>query len=132
MAKLSHAIAKAVKECNRNIPVVMGGPHASVVPKDVLEDQNIDYVVLGEGENTFLKLVESIESNSSPDTLKGIAYRKNGEVVFTEQAPLEENLDAIPMPARHLLPMHLYRSSDVRAKRHPALHMMSSRGCPYN
>lgn len=132
LALLAHGVAKEVKARNRNIPVVMGGPHASVVPEDVLSDENIDYVVLGEGEDTFLELVEALDNNIDPEGIKGIGYRKNGKVLLTELRPIENNLDEIPLPARHLLPMHLYRSSEVRAKRHPALHMMSSRGCPYN
>lgn len=132
LALLAQEVAKAVKIKNRNLPVIMGGPHASVVPEDVLEDGNIDFAVIGEGEDTFLELVEALESKRSPEGIKGIAYRKEGRVVLTESRPLLENLDMLPLPARHLLPMRLYRSSEVRARRHPALHMMSSRGCPYN
>lgn len=131
-ALLVHRVAKEVKDKNRKIPVVLGGPHATVVPEDVLSDNNIDYVVLGEGEDTFLELVNALEKNADIESIKGIGYRKNGKVVMTEFRPIVDSLDEIPLPARHLLPMHLYRSSEVRSKRHPALHMMSSRGCPYN
>ncbi|MCX6340349.1 MAG: radical SAM protein [Candidatus Aureabacteria bacterium] len=132
LALLSHNVAKAVKKQNKKVPVVMGGPHASVVPEDVLRDENIDYLVIGEGEATFSELVESLAGKRNAGTIKGIGYRKDNGTRINELRPTEDNLDAIPLPARHLLPMHLYRSSEVRAKRHPALHMMSSRGCPYN
>lgn len=132
LALLSCGVAKAVREHNKNIPVIMGGPHASVLPEEVLQDKNVDYVVIGEGENTFLELVEALEAKGSIENIKGIGYRKDGKVILTQNRPIQENLDQMPLPARHLLPMSSYRSSEVRAKRHPALHMMSSRGCPYN
>ncbi len=132
LALLSDAVVKAVKEHNKNIPVVMGGPHASVVPEDVLSSGNVDYVVIGEGENTFLQLVEALEAKNSVSSIRGIVYREDSKIIITPPSPIEDELDTIPLPARHLLPMHLYRSSEVRARRHPALHMMSSRGCPYN
>lgn len=132
LALLSHSVAKVAKGQNKSIPVVMGGPHASVVPEDILKDENVDYVVIGEGESTFLELVEALESKRGIEDIKGIAYRKDNKVNLTEPRPIEDSLDRIPLPARHLLPMHLYRSSEVRARRHPALHMLSSRGCPYN
>lgn len=132
LALLAHDVAKEIKKQSPDKPVIMGGAHASAVPEDVLLDNNIDYVVIGEGENTFLELVEKIQANKKVNDVNGIAYRENGEVILTDHRVVEENLDEIPMPARHLLPMHLYRSSEVRARRHPALHMMSTRGCPYN
>ncbi|MCX5703115.1 MAG: radical SAM protein, partial [Candidatus Omnitrophica bacterium] len=132
LAILAHNVAKAVKERNKRTPVIMGGPHASVVPLDVLRDENVDYVVIGEGEDTFLELVKALEEKKGVEDIKGLGYRGNGKVFLNEPRSIEGNLDEIPLPARHLLPMHLYRSSEVRAKRHPALHMMTSRGCPYN
>lgn len=132
LALLSHRLAQAVKERNKTIPVVMGGPHASVATEEVLRDENIDYVVVGEGENPFLELVEALEAKRCTESIKGIAYRKDSKVILTAPGSVMSDLDDIPLPARHLLPMHLYRSSEVRARRHPALHMMSTRGCPYN
>ena len=132
LALLSHGTAAAIKKENQKIPVVMGGPHASIVPQDVLEDQNVDYVAIGEGEYTFLELTEALGAGEDIGNVRGIAYKRGGELICNEQRPIEEDLDKIPMPARHLLPMHLYRSSEVRSRRHPALHAMSSRGCPYN
>lgn len=132
LSLLAHAVAKAVKEQSAGIPVVMGGPHATVLPEDVLKDGNVDYVVIGEGENTFLELVDALNRKGVSEDVLGIAYRNGQDVVFSGPRPVEDDLDKFPLPARNLLPMGLYRSSEVRSMRHPALHMMSSRGCPYN
>jgi anaerobic magnesium-protoporphyrin IX monomethyl ester cyclase len=131
-AFLSHRVARAIKEQNRNIPVVMGGPHASVVPEEVLADKNIDFVVIGEGEYTLLELVETLISKGNFEAVKGIAFRKDSKIIFSGERACKEDLDEIPLPARELLPMHLYSSSAVRSHRNPALHMVSSRGCFHN
>jgi len=132
LALLAHEVAKEIKQEDKDKPVIFGGPHATVVPEDVLSDENIDYVVLGEGENTFAELVEVLASKKDVSQVRGLAFRKNGKVIFTEPRETEKNIDNFPFPARHLLKMHLYRSSEVRSRRHPALHQMSSRGCPFN
>jgi len=132
LALLTHGVAKAIRERNKNIPIIVGGPHASVVPEEILEDNNIDYVVIGEGEDTFLELVEALEAKRPVAAIRGIAYRRENGIAINEDRGVRNNIDEIPLPARHLLPMHLFRSSEVRTERHPALHMVSSRGCPFN
>ena len=132
LALLSHWVAGAIREKNDKIAIVMGGPHATVVPDEVLQDKNIDFVVMGEGEHSFLELVEALSGGHGAVNIPGIAYRKEDGTVSLSERSYCENLDDIPMPARQLLPMHLYRSSEVRSRRNPALHMLSSRGCLYN
>jgi len=132
LALLSHRVAAAIKENNAKTTVVMGGPHASVVPEDVLEDKNVDFVVIGEGEYTFLELAEALAAGANIENIKGIAYRKDNKIIFSGERNNNGDLDNIPLPVRHLLPMHLYSASVVRSRRNPALHMVSSRGCPYN
>jgi len=132
LALLSHRVAKAIKEKNKQVAVVMGGPHATVLPQEVLQDKNVDFVVMGEGEYSFLELVEALSSGAAADNVLGIAYRKADGTVSMKERDCCDDIDAIPIPARQLMPMHLYRSSEVRSRRNPALHMLSSRGCLYN
>jgi anaerobic magnesium-protoporphyrin IX monomethyl ester cyclase len=132
LALLSHRLAGAIREKNGKITIVMGGPHATVVPGEVLQDKNIDFVVTGEGEYSFLELVEALSGGGSAGNIPGVAYRKEDGTVALSERSYCENLDDIPIPARQLLPMHLYHSSEVRSRRNPALHMLSSRGCLYN
>src|SRR5512136_2364558 len=60
---------------------IAGGPHPSAVPEEVLE--YFDYVVIGEGEDSLPKLIEALNGKEDPETVKGIAYKKDGKVVFT-------------------------------------------------
>jgi anaerobic magnesium-protoporphyrin IX monomethyl ester cyclase len=77
-------ISKAVKDRFPNMPVVWGGWHPSLFPKQTLDEPCIDVVVKGQGENTFIELLERYVANKSLEDLKGICYKANG--VYTENA----------------------------------------------
>ena len=123
--------AKAIKEYDRDLPVIMGGPHVTFMYEEALKN-NVDVVVRGEGEYTTLELVNTIEkAGLNPSALRevrGIAYLDRGEVIVTKDRPPVRNLDELPFPARHLLPMDKYT---LFGKPIRIIHMMASRGCPY-
>jgi anaerobic magnesium-protoporphyrin IX monomethyl ester cyclase len=120
--------AKVVKKVDPNIPVIFGGPHVFIYPHETLKIPEVDYIVIGEGEETFTNLVQALDEDQDLSTVNGIGYRQNGEVKITPMVPLHTDLDAMPMPARHLIPQHRYYS--VLAKETPITTMMTSRGCP--
>lgn len=105
-----------------DIPVVVGGPHVTVLPKTML-DEGADYAVIGEGEETLLELVEGREN------VQGVALLIGGKIQLNRR-PMIQDLNRVPLPARDLLPMHLYRSSIARSDRQPSHAMFTSRGCP--
>jgi len=135
-------VAKVVKGIDRNIIVILGGPHASVRPIDCLKREGVDFVVIGEGEHTIAELIRVVEQGAQRDKLKdvmGIAYLEDGEPIITTPRPLVKDLDSLSLPARHLLPMDAYF---VAAKKgglapraaisEPWATVITSRGCPYN
>lgn len=126
--------AKAVKEVLPTCKVVVGGPHPSYMPDSMLQHPEIDYVVLGEGERAIVELATHIakgEDDSAAATIPGIAYRHEGKM--TKTAPrFISDLDQIPYPARHLLPMHLYDRKIEFLSVRPVDTMNIIRGCPYN
>ncbi len=113
------------KECGTT--VIIGGVHLEVYPKETLSYDYIDYGVIGEGEETIVELVEAIEKNKDVSNIKGIAYKKNGEV-FINPVRIIEDIDSLPTPARHLLPIKKYNSI---IGLYPMTTMMTSRGCPF-
>lgn len=128
----SHNICKLVKEINEEIIVVVGGIHASALPREVLQDENIDYVVIGEGEYTFLELLGNI---SNKNEIKGIAYRDKNEIVINpKRAPIDIN--KLPFPARHLLDMEKYiklnKPHYFLSKGKRVAGIITSRGCNFN
>lgn len=108
--------------------VVWGGPAPTSLPEMTLRDAPIDYVVIGEGEETMLDLCRCVGSGHMPDAVKGIAFRRDGEFVATAPRPRIKDLDSLPMPlwdsledlGRYLVPFH----------GRMAMPMNTSRGCP--
>ena len=102
--------SKAVKEACPSCRVVVGGPHPSYMPQTMLEHSQIDYVVIGEGEQAMVQLAASIMKNEKEAAfakIPGVACMIGGEVVKTAPEFISD-LDQVPFPARHLLPMRMY------------------------
>lgn len=130
-------VASEVKSVNNNIIVVFGGPHPTVKPESCLANPNVDIVVLGEGEYTFLDIVKSIERSADYmhelNEVNGIVFMKNNEIVYTKPREFIEDLDKIPFPARHLLPMEKYQKAVKKGKIiRGAATLFTSRGCPFH
>lgn len=116
-----------------DIPIFVGGPHPSVLPEDTLSSNPaVDYAVIGEGEVTTVELMEAMEGKRDISSVKGIAYRKNGEIKLTSPREYIMDLDSLPFPARHLLPMDRYVPAPSTYRRTPFAHMIITRGCPFN
>lgn len=113
-----------------NVPIIVGGAHATALPESLLE-VGADYVVMGEGELTIIELVDAILTKSSPvENIKGISFMLGNRLVKTKRRQMIEDINSLPLPARHLLPMHKYKTSEARANRNPSHSMIVSRGCP--
>lgn len=124
------SIVKATKEVCPDAFTVMGGPHVSFLPKETLrENEDLDAVVIGEGEKTILSLSKAIEKKESFSNIQGIAYRNKQIITRNPPRPLIRNLDELPFPARHLLPMDRYT---ILGKKATIAHLLSSRGCPFH
>lgn len=121
---------RIVKEIDKGIQVVLGGPHVHIFPKETINLPGIDYIVLGEGEAVFKDLVDNIQNPEALKGVKGIVFRKNGQIINTGMRDLVKDLDELPFPARHLTPYKKY--SSLLAKRTPITTMITSRGCPYH
>jgi anaerobic magnesium-protoporphyrin IX monomethyl ester cyclase len=126
--------AKAVKEALPSCKVVVGGWHPSYMPDSMLQHPEIDYVVIGEGERAMTELATCItkgEDDEAVAQIAGVAYRHKGKMVKTAQKFIAD-LDQIPFPARHLLPMDMYEREIPYLKAKPVDTMNVARGCPFN
>jgi radical SAM superfamily enzyme YgiQ (UPF0313 family) len=126
-------IAKIGKSILPNLRVIFGGPHVSALREKILEEfPVIDFLVVGEGEETLVELMN--EGFTTPSSVKGIVYRNlSGEAVFTGYRN-RLDLDSLPFPAyeklfgfpkTYTLPIFNYPKS-------PNTSCISSRGCPYS
>jgi radical SAM superfamily enzyme YgiQ (UPF0313 family) len=113
--------------------VIVGGPHISACTSDVIEDDNIDILVIGEGERTFSELVSKISRGEELAGTPGTALRNDGEIIWEDPGEPIDDLDSIPFPAWDLVDIKTYaklgRAGNVRRGRY--LPLFTSRGCPY-
>jgi anaerobic magnesium-protoporphyrin IX monomethyl ester cyclase len=127
--------ARAIKEELPDVKIVFGNYHPTFTYDRILETypNEVDYVVLGDGEQTFLELVEALDSGEQVKKVKGIAVRHNGRVVKTPQRPSTQDLSGLPIPDRTLLEEE-YRSEimGIVGCSGKFTTMVTSRGCPFN
>jgi len=126
-------VVRTVKEAFPEMPIVVGGAHPTILPKETLtENPEIDFCVRGEGEGVMLNLVNGLEKGESTTEIPGIAYRAGSEIHMNPPPPPVADLDDLPMPARHLLPMHAYHMTRSRTKSNHAYTVSVARGCPFD
>ncbi len=118
--KKTYELCRLLKEQIPDSKMILGGPHATPIAELILRKHPaVDFIVCGEGELTFPELLKNLDN---PGSVKGVAYRKQGEPVRTGPRELIENLDIIPSPfIEGIIP--------VRPKDQP---MITYRGCVFN
>lgn len=111
-------IARTAKQLNPEVTIVFGGVGATFLYEHLLTNfEEIDFIVLGEGETSFLNLVDNLKNDRSElNNIKGLAFRKNGRVIETGLPDRVKNLENLPVPAKY----YSYQ------------HISTSRGCAWN
>lgn len=122
-------IAKITKSHSDAI-TVLGGIHATLMPKDCMKSAFFDFVVKGEAEETICELLKAIESGGDLSHVKGILFKTSEKIVETADRPFLNDLDKLPFPSRKLLANKKYKYPD--ALKSIAFPIITSRGCPGN
>lgn len=118
--------AAVVKGLAKNIPIIIGGVHPTSLPRETLmEGKDFDIAVIGEGDYIFRDIVNGVDLSS----LKGVAFKRDGEIIINERGPFIEDLDALPFPAWHLVDLREYCQKSPFNKRIPLGGFITSRGC---
>ena len=137
------AVTQTIKSSNKNLKIALIGLHPSSRPNECLTQADVDFVVIGEPELTTLELADVLEKET-PEILKnvkGIGFIENNNstttTVITESRPLIDDLDVLPFPARHLLPMKEFFEAAKKIPisgnlKKPSIRMLTARGCPYS
>lgn len=117
-------IARRVKK-GLNVPVVMGGSHASAAPESLLSSPDVDYVIRGEGERAFVALLDFLRGETPLEAVSNLAYKKEGRPCFN---PIGENfpLDELPFPD-----LDDFAPSSYTLAGKPMTFMITSRSCPH-
>jgi radical SAM superfamily enzyme YgiQ (UPF0313 family)/glycosyltransferase involved in cell wall biosynthesis/2-polyprenyl-3-methyl-5-hydroxy-6-metoxy-1,4-benzoquinol methylase len=128
-------IAGYLRNSHNNILLVGGGIHLTLVPEDGID--LFDFIVIGEGESTFLELCQRYkETGFSQDKkfymdIKGICFKTStGEIIRTQNREFITNLDKLPLPAYDLLEIEKYNDFLISGEK--AVSIMTGRGCPFN
>lgn len=129
----AHKAAKIIKETNKEIVTVIGGVYATTNSRRVIKDENIDYLIAGEGEYSFKELLNYIEDKSK-DVPRGIWYKDNGEIYDGGRADFIDDLDSLPLPSYDLIEFDKYsnwveRKSVDCPSELPYARIFTSRGC---
>lgn len=103
-----------------SLPIVIGGPHPTLLPEQTLESPLVDYVVIGEGQAPFLNLVRALKKNEPVDNLMQIGFKKNGRVAVNRGTGEKINVTKIPY---HLIS----RYGSI-----PVIPIVTSYGCPHH
>ena len=120
------AVIKDVKTISPRILTVMGGPHVTFCARETMKAfPEIDFIVLGEGEETLVELVRAYQKGTPWGNIKGLVYQEQGQPVSTAQKDPIQDIDTLPEPARHLIPLGRYRALGL------PISMTTSRGCPF-
>ncbi|MCL1977940.1 MAG: B12-binding domain-containing radical SAM protein [Candidatus Bathyarchaeota archaeon] len=119
--------AKGAKEACPNATIVLGGPHATFMDKEILAaEPAVDVIVRGEGEVTFAELTKRIINGVGLNSADGITYRHQGQIVQNPNRDYIQNLDDLPFPAYKHFPLEKYRLFGKLF-----FPVITSRGCPF-
>ena len=119
-------IVSTAKAHRPSLVTLMGGPHVSFAAEETLtEYPGIDLVVRGEGERTIAELMAARMDPDSWEEIKGVTFRRDGRIISNEPQPFVDDLDSLPLPARHLLPLSRYQALGY------PISIITSRGCPH-
>lgn len=120
--------SKAFKMANPGAPVVWGGWHPSIMPAQVLKSPLVDMVVVGQGERTFLEIVDAVSSGRKPVGVLGAAYKEGDEIIINPPRPFEDVNNFPPMPYG-LLDLSINITPTELGSR--TIRYVSSQGCPH-
>lgn len=125
-------VIQAIRRLGNSVKIVAGGPHPTILPfKTMVDNPEIDFVVLGEGERTIVDLVNCLKSNGPLSEIPGLGFRGDGNIYINERRKLISDLDSLPLPARHLLPMNRYHMTKTRTQTAHSYTVIVGRGCPF-
>jgi anaerobic magnesium-protoporphyrin IX monomethyl ester cyclase len=130
MLKEAVHITRVIKKHSKAF-LVWGGVHATLFPKNSLDEFDLDAVVVNEGEFTLLEVAKSLRDKKPIDQVKGLHIKKDGNIVFTGLRDHIFDMKTLPPYAWHLINPEKYTSINLITKRKSIL-LIESRGCPYN
>jgi anaerobic magnesium-protoporphyrin IX monomethyl ester cyclase len=139
MTVLSPSFAQAknlialIKQHDPDLPIIIGGPHCTLLPEKALEETRADLCVQGDGESSIVDIRSALHHEKKFSDIAGILTRSTNGVTQRSSPPLIHDLDTVPFPARHLVKKYIYgREYNPRLKAGEFTSIVTSRGCPFH
>ena len=136
LADAGHEVVRIVKDVRSTIYTLMGGVYTTLNYARAIEDPNLDYACIGEGEYVLPELLRYLDRKTDKLPGKGIAYMENGKKIIKDRADFVTDLDSLPIPAWDLIDFHAYSKFVAREfspdspRKLPYVRLYTSRGCP--
>ena len=134
-----------IREYNKDAIIVLGGFHATYMAEQILENYDVDYIVLGEGEIKMLSLIEYLNGDRKIENVDGLAYKENGKVIIIPERSYNKHLDDLPFPFSTKNSQLTYKPTTIEQvnpllakylspeeRKYKYIMILTSRGCPYN
>lgn len=122
--------SKMVKELNKDIPVVWGGWHPSLLPEETIHNDFIDILIRGQGENTFIEVLRALQNGGSLEGLRGVSFKEPQKGVIHNQARPFEDINNFAPTNFDILDINKYVSRSPLGKR--TVFWNTSQGCPFH
>lgn len=124
-------IISHVKKMESAIITVMGGPHVSAMPSEVMNDCPwLDFGIIGEGEISFAGIVEWAKKKTAIEDVDGIIYRDSSKIIIKKQKKVIEDMDTLPFPDLSFVNINDLEHTPIRNS-NTSIHIVTSRGCPF-
>lgn len=130
---IAREIIQAVAASRPDLPIIVGGEHASAVPEHVLQTSAANVCVIGEGEQTIVELMPALLGGHDLSAIAGLVYRDDGRIIRTPPRERADHIDELPLPAWDLFPIEAYieRNQMSGINRGRAMPILGTRGCPF-
>ena len=110
--------------------VIVSSSDSTDHPKEYME-HGADYIIIGEGEITLLELLNSLENNKPADSIRGLSFRKENNIILNSKREVLKNLDSLPMPAWDLIDIRPYKEAWINKWGYFSMNIATTRGCPF-
>jgi radical SAM superfamily enzyme YgiQ (UPF0313 family) len=122
-----------IKQFHPDLPIIIGGPHCTLLPEKALVETKADICVQGDGESTIVAIRSALEKKQELSDTPGIIYRSPDGIKYGPTVQIIRDLDTIPFPDRTLVKKYVYgHEYNPRLKAGEFTSIMTSRGCPFS
>lgn len=136
---LSHSLAQVknliiqIKQHDSHTPIIIGGPHCTLLPEKSLEETQADICVQGDGESTIASIRAALSKKKDLSEVPGVLARTADGITHGPSPSLITDLNTLPFPARHLVKKYVYgHEYNPRFKAGEFTSIVTNRGCPYH